>query len=479
MKCAFNGLFGAGSLLCLGLLTTVAASSAAIRSPNASDAPTAKKSFLSAITFPTDGFYYSADVWNKGFPGARGGNAGCGNSAGDICGTAMIANGSVAKVEVSVKRGSGNSARYWDGAEFNTSDEVFITADGTTTWNLNFGFDRFSPGVYTLHTRATDLAGQTESGSIRIFSVSPDYTVIPVIASMEVIGKGSHPAFRKVPVMTDLKVFDKADFQSGDEGASEAQSYADVWERTANTMTLVPSTSQLMNADEFIPPLAAMNCEDSESRDCTVRVQYGNVDAWFYEIMVPSNTKANRTAFSMSGSYLVIGKSMVCLNGSQSSDAGSNIGLDGRCSANGGVATPVYTGANLYSVQSGSVQAEKHLNVTVDGSGRIHSMRSRAIEGTALVISVPAYMDVTDATELVPIVYESIDGDWRAKINIDDLPGEEVQGGIGDTEVVQIAVSGLSAGSTRTALTHTITYQGNSIDLQMYLEIRGLTPRFP
>jgi hypothetical protein len=446
-----------------------------MRNPNVRDVPTPKQPIASAIEFPTAGFYYSVDVWNRGFPGARGDSAGCGNSAGDICGTATAADDSIAKVEVSVKRGSGDSARYWDGAAFKSNEEVFITADGTTRWSLNFGFDRFPPGVYTLHTRATDSTGQSESGSLRIFSVSTDYIVIPVISSMEVIGEGSHPVFRKVPAMMNLKVFDRAEIQTGDDGAIEAQSYSNIWERTAKW---VPSTSQRMNDEESSPPLAAMNCQDSESPDCPVRVQYGNVDAYFYEIMVPSNSSANRKAFSMSGSYLVIGKSMVCLNGSESSDAGSDSGINGRCITNGGVVTPVYTGANLYSVQPGSLLTEKHLNITVDGRGKIHSMRSRPIEGTALVISVPACPDFTDATESLPIVYESVDADWQAKINITppkgftvDMPDVEVRGGSDNTSVAQITVSGFSAGSTRTGLAHAITYQGKTIDIQMYLEM--------
>ena len=105
-------------------------------------------------------------------------------------------------------------------------------------------------------------------------------------------------------------------------------------------------------------------------------------------------------------------------------------------------------------------------------------MRSRSIEGTALVISVPAYLDLNDATESVPIVYESVDTDWKAKINIAppkgftvDTRSVEVQGGSENTAVAQITVSGFSAGSTRIGLTHTITYQGKPIDIQMYLEI--------
>ena len=459
MKHVFNGLFAAASILCMGLLT-IAADSPRIGRFD--------KSFTAAITFPTAGFYYSAGVWNRGFPGATGERAGCGNSAGDICGTAVAADGSIAKVEVSLKKDSGASAKYWDGFEFSSSVEVFNTADGTSSWNLNFGFEQFPAGNYTLHVRATGSAGESESGAIRIFSVSPDYTVIPVISSMEVIGKGSHPDSRKVPTTTDLKVFDKSELRLGDDGEIEAMSYARIWERTAGSMKLVPSTSQLMNAEESV-----MNCEESETRVCEVKIQYGNVDAYFYEIMVPSNSSANRAAFGMSGDYLIVGKNVICLNGNESYDAGA----DGRCTASGGTPTEVYSGANIYSAYAGTLLSEKHLKVAVDGNGKLHPMRSRLIEGTPLVVSVPAYTVFTGATELIPIVYESIDRDWQAKIN--SVPPDgffvdksflELQGGNGETEIVQIEVTGADAGVSTTALTHTITFQGKSIDVQMYLE---------
>jgi hypothetical protein len=434
----------------------------------------------SAISFPIPGFYYSADVWNSGFLGARGDEAGCGtsvgDSAGDICGTAKTADSTVASVRVSVKKGLGASGKYWDGIGFGSTAEVFITANGTSQWNLSFGFDRFQPGIYTLHVRATDSVGETESGSIRIFSVSSDYIVIPIISSMEVLGKGGYPPFRKTPEMLDLKVFDRQDYRIDDEGEFEPMAYANIWERTTDRMRLVPFTSQMLNAQESMLPSANLNCEELPSRDCGVKIQYGNTDGYFYEIMVPSNTRANRAAFGISGSYLVVGKGTICLNGSESADTSA----DGRCTTSGGSPTPVYVGTNIYSVPAGSLLSEKHLNVTVDGNGKIHSMRSRPIEGTPLVISVPAYLDSSSTSLLVPIVYESIDGNWQAKIDIAPPEGfvagmssVQLQGSTGDTDVAQIELTGAGSESFITGLKHVIRYRGQTIDLQMYLEMDG------
>jgi len=35
------------------------------------------------------------------------------------------------------------------------------------------------------------------------------------------------------------------------------------------------------------------------------------------------------------------------------------------------------------------------------------------------VISEPAYFEFTDSTELLPVIYESVDGDWQSQIQAD------------------------------------------------------------
>jgi len=434
MKHVFNAMFVAS--LGLGvMLTTIVG--------GVRDAATATKALQSTITFPAAEFYYSADVWK----------AGCGDSAGNICGTAREIGGSISSVQVSLQRESDEGDGYWDGFGFNSTAESFITANGTTQWSLEFPFDRFPPGVYTVHSQVIDGVGEIHSGSLRIFSVSPEYTVIPIISSLVVMDDGDLPTLRKVPLKVELK--------------------AEALEIFSGTMKSIPSTSRLLNAEESNMKSGISDCRDSETDDCAIQIRFGNADAYLYEIMVPSNTKANRAAFGISGDYRVIGKSSVCAIGAESYDAASR----NDCTANGGTFTSMYTSADFYSVQSGTIVTEKHLNVAVDGRGKVHSMRSRQIEGTPLVISVPAYSEIAEATELLPILYESFDGDWNARILVRLRGGVdadtfklELKGGDVDTVAAEVAVHASVGDSHGTELTHQITYRGQTFDIRMFIE---------
>ena len=111
----------------------------------------------SQITFPVDGGNYNTATFTGG----------CGTVAGDICGTAAdpLKNSSasgVALVEISVKQAS--STKYWDGIGFNNLTETFVaaaTSDGWAHWSYNFGTP--AEGQYTIHSRATDAAGNVET----------------------------------------------------------------------------------------------------------------------------------------------------------------------------------------------------------------------------------------------------------------------------------------------------------------------------
>jgi hypothetical protein len=96
-------------------------------------------------------------------------NAGCASPG--ICGTAADAASGVAKVEISIRRGSGN---YWNGTSFSSTTEVFLTATGTTVWSFAFPASSFpAKDTYTIRLRATDNAGNVATPSTKKFSFSP------------------------------------------------------------------------------------------------------------------------------------------------------------------------------------------------------------------------------------------------------------------------------------------------------------------
>jgi len=112
-----------------------------------------------AVTFPVQSGKYNTASWN----------AGCASPG--ICGTAADAASGVAKVEISIRRGSGN---YWNGTSFSSTTEVFLTATGTTVWSFAFPASSFpAKDTYTIRLRATDNAGNVATPSTKKFSFSP------------------------------------------------------------------------------------------------------------------------------------------------------------------------------------------------------------------------------------------------------------------------------------------------------------------
>ena len=127
----------------------------------------------STIDFPGTG-PYGLSSWNAGCETA---------STGDMCGTSSENETGVARVEVSIRQGSGN---YWNGSSFSSPTEFFLTAslftNGFAHWNLPFAFSNFpASGSYTVHARGIDAAENVESSPMVTFTI--DVTA-PSILSM-------------------------------------------------------------------------------------------------------------------------------------------------------------------------------------------------------------------------------------------------------------------------------------------------------
>ena len=110
-------------------------------------APTVK------LSFPANSGLYDATSWG----------AGCAGGAG-VCGTASDSSG-VASVRVSVLQQS--TGRYWNGASFSASSEVFGVAGGTASWRYPLALPA-PDGSYTIHVRATDTLGNTTAAGSQL-----------------------------------------------------------------------------------------------------------------------------------------------------------------------------------------------------------------------------------------------------------------------------------------------------------------------
>ncbi|MFL5340441.1 MAG: beta strand repeat-containing protein, partial [Gemmataceae bacterium] len=90
-----------------------------------------------------------------------------------ITGTANGTGSNVQAVVVSIQRAS--DGLYWNGSSFASATEVFNSVTGTTSWT--YAFSQPADGSYTVHSRATDVAGNVQtsltSSSFTVDTVAP------------------------------------------------------------------------------------------------------------------------------------------------------------------------------------------------------------------------------------------------------------------------------------------------------------------
>jgi hypothetical protein len=88
-----------------------------------------------------------------------------------MCGTTTDALSGVQKVEISVRRGSGN---YWNGTAFASATEVFFLATGTSSWSYGFPAANFGvKATYTIRVRVTDNAKNVRGPTATKFTFTP------------------------------------------------------------------------------------------------------------------------------------------------------------------------------------------------------------------------------------------------------------------------------------------------------------------
>jgi len=295
----------------------------------------------------------------------------------------------------------------------------------TAVYGGNSNFLMGSPAA--LGTSAWSIPRGAPPAGVQVVIES---ATIQIVASMHVVGSGKNPTSQKFPLTEDLKVFDKAQFyardgHNDDDDDVEPLTYEQIWSGVSAVNQVSPTIVQLLG----VKKLSHLNCsspkDDDHGKECGTKIQYGGGDSYLYQIMVPAATATNQATYGLSGRYLIIGRADVCLNGGASYDYNRPMNPNnpssaavGNC-AQGGVKTTVYPGTKTSIVKPGLLKPEKNLKVSVDGNGKIHPMSSTEVEGTLLVISEPAYFEFTDSTELLPIIYESVDGDWQSQIQAD------------------------------------------------------------
>jgi len=90
------------------------------------------------------------------------------------------------------------------------------------------------------------------------------------------------------------------------------------------------------------------------------------------------------------------------------------------------------------------------------------------------VISEPAYFEFTDSTELLPVIYESVDGDWQSQIQADVPEGFVATPGTmkmntsvttSQTDVAQFTVVDVGSDWSYTTVTHRLKHKGKNMTI--------------
>jgi hypothetical protein len=136
-------------------------------------------------------------------------------------------------------------------------------------------------------------------------------------------------------------------------------------------------------------------------------VSVGGGTANRYTILVPS-----------SASYLVIGRAMVGTS-------------------------EVYVGSPTDTLATGSL-TQKYLQAIQNlANGKTLPAKTTAIPGSLLLIVEPEFIELTSNSEILPIVYESVDGDWSSVVIPDPPPGYINTTGALQTSVVTSQIQAL------------------------------------
>lgn len=270
---------------------------------------------------------------------------------------------------------------------------------------LSGSVDTSSVGSKNVAFTAVDKAGNAVNKTCN-YNVIASAT-IQVEAALHTVGSGTNPGSTKSPLALQLRVFDKALV-----GSPDPKDYGTTWN----------------SGTGIIPPFALIPAPT------VVTIGGGNANQ--YNILVPASPNALN-----SGSYLVIGKATV----------------DNQ---------PVYVGSPTDPLSANSV-TQKFLQVIKNANGKIIPANTTAVPGSMLLIVEPAYLEFTSDTELLPIVYESVDGAWSDVVQANPPEGFVSTPGALTVDVttsqlkaVQFTVKDVGSAWTYTKITHRLKHKG-------------------
>ncbi len=319
---------------------------------------------------------------------------------------------------------SGMSSYTWSVASCGTSS---IT--GSTTGSSVSVTGPCSASTYTLTLTAINSSGCTSTVS-KTVTVNPSAT-ISVYSTLYSTGSGWHPSTTKSVLASDIKVFTRSTSRRRNGSQSN---YSSVWNSTTGQVTNVVVSSP-------------------------TTVNIGGGPAYKYTLIVPAG-----------GHYLVIGKSVVSST---------------RC---GGSTCTIYTGKKLGGnddcdgdehgrdddddddLDACSSSKVRFHAVIKDQSGRCREADTHEEHGSLMLVVSPMELDFEDSVSYLPVIYESVEGDWSVSVTAEPPygfytePSGELSTSITDSVMNAVQFNVIDTGSewTFTTLTHSIAHKGEN-----------------
>lgn len=270
----------------------------------------------------------------------------------------------------------------------------------------------FPSGVTTVTWSARDAPGNSSTSVQRVvITPLPVLNATIVVQSvLHSVGLGSRPGSTKTPLPLELRTFQ----QSNNGPGPDPRDYGTIWNSGVG----------------LLPPDLWMTGPQV--------VDQGNGSADEYTIQVVPGSK-----------YLVIGKATV------------------ECS---GMPTTLYVG-NLTGVLAANSTKRTHLQVMQRADGRCLPARTTEIPGSLLLVTEPEYLEFETEQELLPIIYESVEGEWSVSVEaappegfVSD-PAQPLTAELTDNtrQALQFTITDVGSAWTFTRLSHRIRHHGRDI----------------
>jgi hypothetical protein len=281
--------------------------------------------------------------------------------------------------------------------------------------------------VYTLTLTASNTGGCSSTSS-KVVTVTPSAT-INIYSGLYTTGSGDHPGVTKTALTNNLKVYDRNIVGARN---FDQSNYASIYSSTTGLIT---------NAVVSAP----------------ISVTVGSAPVYQYTINVPAY-----------GQYLILGQSTVATTyyGGTSHTIYTGRRAGGYLSCDGW--SFIYDDDDTSQITACESDVLRFQQVVKDQTGKVTEADTHQEFGSLMLVVTPVTLTFDDSLAYLPVVYESVEGEWGVSVVADppygfySVPDGALSTSITDSIVnaVQFAITDTGSDWTYTKLTHSVLHKG-------------------